>query len=42
MNKLDRWDAENLILAAILIIIILFSDSFAELIVDKLLSQMFK
>jgi len=41
MNKLDQWDAENILLALILILIILFADSFAELIADKLLSQIF-
>lgn len=36
-----RWDAENILLALILILIILFADSFAELIADKLLANIF-
>lgn len=39
--KMDQWDAENILLALILILIILFADSFAELIADKLLANIF-
>ena len=38
---MSHYDAENILLAVFLVIIILFADSFAELIADKLLSQIF-
>jgi hypothetical protein len=38
---MNHYDAENILLAVFLVIIILFADSFAELIADKLLSQIF-
>ncbi len=41
MNKTDQWDAENILLAPILVIIILFADSFVELIASKILSNLF-
>ena len=39
---MSHYDAENILLAVFLVIIILFADSFAELIATHILNNLFK